>query len=98
MHRTGGRPPLKPTPSQRRRVERMAAKGMSRSEIADTIDVGMSTLVKYFSDECKRGYATCRRDLVVSMWTTARRGRVGAILWVEQRIRERKEPAEKLHG
>ena len=98
MHGTIGRPPFKPTPSQRRRVEGMVAKGMSRSEIADVIGVGLSTLVKYFSDECKRGYATCRRDLVGCMWTVAKRGRFGAILWLEQRIREREEPAGKPLG
>ena len=50
MHGTVGRPPFKPTQSQRRRVEDMAAKGMSRSEITHVIDVGLSTPVKYFSD------------------------------------------------
>ena len=98
MHGTGGRPPSKPTPSQRRRVEGMAAKGMSRRKIADAIGVGLSTLVKYFSAECKRGHAACRRDLVAGMWTAAKRGRVGAILWLEQRIREREEPAGKPLG
>jgi transcriptional regulator with XRE-family HTH domain len=98
MHGTGGRPPFKPTPSQRRRVERMAAKGISRREIADVIGVSRATLDKYFGEECKRGHAICRRDLVACMWTAAKRGRVGAILWLEQRIREREEPTGKPLG
>lgn len=98
IHGIMDRPPFKPTPSQRRRFERMAAKGMSRSEIADVIGVGLLTVVKSFSDECKRGYTTCRRDLVACMWTAAKRGRVGAILWLEQCMREREEPAGKPLG
>jgi hypothetical protein len=64
----------------------MAAKGMSRSEIADVIGVGLLTVVKSFSDECKRGYTTCRRDLVACMWTAAKRaGLVQSCGWSSAR-------------
>ena len=64
----------------------MAAKGMTRAEIAVLIGCCHPTLAKHFGDELARGYARCRLDLVGLMWTAARRGRVSAILWLEQRM------------
>jgi hypothetical protein len=76
----------------------MAARGMSQVEIADVIGVARVTLTKHFGHELARGRAACRRDLLTLMWTAARRGRVGAILWLEQRLRERDEPTGKPLG
>ena len=66
----------------------MAAAGMSRAEITVLIGCSRSTLAKHFADELKRGHARCRQDLVACMWAAARRGRVGAIVWLEQRMSE----------
>ena len=83
---TTGRPPFKATATWRRKVEEMAAKGMSRVEIAVLIGCSRSTLTKHFADELKRGHARCRKELVACMWAAAKRGRVGAIVWLEQRM------------
>ena len=83
---TPGRRPFKATASRRRKVEEMAAKGMLQTEIAVLIGCCHTTLAKHFGDELARGRATCRRDLIACMWTAARRGRVGAVLWLEQRM------------
>ena len=40
------------------------------------------TLTKHFHDELDRGHAQCGQDLVACMWTAARRGKVGAVLWL----------------
>ena len=66
----------------------MAATGMSRTEIAILIGCSRSTLETHFGEELTRGHAKCRRDLLALMWTAARRGQVGAILWLEQRLSE----------
>jgi hypothetical protein len=83
---TTGRRPFKSSASRRRKVEEMAAKGMTRAEIAVLIGCCLPTLAKHFGDELSRGYARCRLDLVGLMWTAARRGQVGAIHWLEKRM------------
>ena len=83
-----GRPCFEATASQRRKVEKLATTGMSRPEIAILIGCCRSTLDAHFGEELARGHARCRRDLLALMWTAARRGRVGAILWLEQRMSE----------
>ena len=85
---TRGRPCFEATASRRRKVEKLATTGMSRTEIAILIGCSRSTLETHFGEELARGHARCRRDLLALMWTAARRGRVGAILWLEQRMNE----------
>lgn len=91
MHGTPGRPPFEPTTSQRRRVEKLAAKGMSQVEIAAVVGIAKKTLAKHFADELARGHGLCRRDLLTFMWAAAKRGRVSAILWLEDRTRDAAE-------
>jgi hypothetical protein len=46
------------------------------------------TLAKYFRDELDRGHAKCKRDILALMWSAAERGKVGAMIWLERRMRE----------
>jgi hypothetical protein len=88
MAGTVGHPCFEATPYRRRKVERLAAKGMSQVEIALLIGCSRPVLAKYFSEELARGHARCRRNIIDFMWAAAGRGKVAAMIWLERRTRE----------
>ena len=53
---TAGRHPFKATASRRRKVEEMAAKGMTQPEIAALIGCCQPTLAKHFRNDLARGH------------------------------------------
>ena len=91
-------PCFKATASRRRRVEEMAAKGMSQREISVLIGCSRPVLVKYFREELDRGHAKCKRDILALMWTAAERGKVSAMIWLERRMREAAGRSEPVLG
>ncbi|MET0529627.1 MAG: helix-turn-helix transcriptional regulator [Microvirga sp.] len=84
------------TASRRCRVERLASKGMSQREIALLIGCSHVTLAKYFRDELDRGHAKCKRDIIALMRAAAEHGKVGAMIWLERRMREAEATAKPL--
>jgi hypothetical protein len=88
MFSSGDRTHFEPTSKQRQRVEKLAALGWTREQIALEFGMFRPTLRKYFGDELFHGRAQCRHTLISCMWKVPLGGRVSAILWLEERTRE----------
>lgn len=89
-----GRPPFKPTPSQRATVEQMRYCGEPAAVIARAIRIDEDTLRKHFVEELANGHAKRRKEVVGFLFAAARKGNVTAQKKLEEmgrgvdRIRE----------
>ncbi len=64
LHRTGGRPPHHPSPTDRRVVELLAAEGIPQSQICRVLEIDEKTLRKHFRRELDRGAAKLEAALI----------------------------------
>lgn len=78
MARPRGRPPFKPTPTQRRQVSIAAGGGMRHNEIALAIGIDIKTLEKHFELELSVGAVQRRMEVLVAMQRAAAKGNVSA--------------------
>src|SRR5262245_26562673 len=76
--RKTGRPPLKPTPKQRRTVEELRSCGESADSIARALRIDVETLRKHFADELAHGHSRRRLEVVGMLFKSARGGNVSA--------------------
>jgi len=76
-----------PTSADREIVERLAAAGHGKTEIAATVAIARDTLRKHFVEELLNGQARHRRDVINMLFESARRGKVSAIIRLEHLTR-----------
>lgn len=74
MKKQRGRPPLKPTATQRQRVRIAAGAGVAHFEIAAALGVSQPTLRKHFAAELHEGAALARVEVAVALHGAALRG------------------------
>lgn len=72
------RPPFKPTAAQKRRVAILAGAGTSHEQIALTIGISRTTLLKHFEFELSIGAYQKRAEVIEAMHAAAKKGNVAA--------------------
>ncbi|MBE1208121.1 hypothetical protein [Aminobacter carboxidus] len=82
-----GRPPFKPTPALRRKVEELVSCGMSKDECARAIGCSTPTLEKYFEEELANGVAKKRAEVIGLLYREAKKGNVTAQKKLEEMTR-----------
>lgn len=102
----GGRPPWKPTPDELKKVEALAARGMTKEQIADCLGIGETTLYEKvkenpeFAKAIKEGKAKGVARVTAALLKNVDLGNVTAQLfwlkcqakWYEARDEEKKDP------
>jgi DNA-binding CsgD family transcriptional regulator len=63
----GGRPPHHPSPTDRRVVELMAAKGIPQAQICAVLDISQKTLRKHYGAELRRGASKLEAALIMHL-------------------------------
>jgi hypothetical protein len=79
MARKPGPPAFKPTATQRRRVTRGIAVGLTMQQLADDLDVSIATVRRVFANEIKRARVNAILDNVDRLDKAASSGNVSAI-------------------
>lgn len=79
-----GRPPLNPSPEQRRTVEEMSMCGISQDRIAKVIGCSSRTLRGRFKVELEAGGDKLRAEVVAGLFAAARKGNVAALKRLEE--------------
>ena len=74
-----GRPAYKPTATQRRRVMRGIAVGLTMQQLADDLDVSMSTVRRAFAAEIKKARVRLILDNLDRLHQAADNGNVSAM-------------------
>ena len=89
-----------PKPEQRKQVEAMAAYGVPGTEIARVIDIGYTTLKKYFRDELDLGHVKANASVAETCFKMATSGKVPAatFFWLKTRARWRERHEIELSG
>jgi DNA-binding CsgD family transcriptional regulator len=72
------RPAFEPTMEQREQVEIQAGAGHSQNEIAAALEISVSTLRKYFSQELLTGAAKRKAEMVKALYSAGINGNVTA--------------------
>ena len=75
-----GRPSFAPTQNQRRKVEDLAAAGVSIQRIAHVIGIDRGTVAQRFAIEIAVGRDLLRAEVVELLFRSARAGKVGAMI------------------
>lgn len=83
----GGRPPFKPTPALRRKVEELVSCSMSQDDVARALGITAPTLVKHFPEELANGAAKKRSEVIGMLYKAARGGNVTAQRKLEEMSR-----------
>ncbi len=78
MARQPGRPPFKPTPTQRRLVRLAAGAGLPHVQIAAALAISQPTLRKAFAGELGTGAARAKLEVVAALHASALRGSAAA--------------------
>ena len=78
MTRPPGRPPFKPTQTQRRLVRLAAGAGLPHVEIAAGLAISQPTLRKAFANELGAGGARARIEVISALHAAALRGSAAA--------------------
>jgi AcrR family transcriptional regulator len=74
-----GPPAFKPTPTQRRRVMRGIAAGLTMQDLADDLGVSIRTVRRAFGSEIKRARTTLILDNLDRLYEAADSGNVSAM-------------------
>jgi hypothetical protein len=90
----------RPTAEKKKLVRTLAAVGIKHEEIAQKIDIALSTLTRYYADELANGRTDANSQIAKSLFEKARGGDTTAmIFWLKCRAgwREahRSDPPEK---
>lgn len=78
MTRPPGRPPFKPTQTQRRLVRLAAGAGLPHVQIAAALAISQPTLRRRFADELGAGGARAKVEVVAALHASALRGSAAA--------------------
>lgn len=82
-----GRPPLEPTPEQRRTVEEMSMCGIAQDRIAKVIGCSSRTLRSRFRGELAAGGDRLRAEVIAGLFAAAGKGNVAALKRLEELAR-----------
>lgn len=93
-----GRPPFKPTPKRRQRVEELISCGMTLGNLSKRIGISEKTLHLHFADELAHGRALRRSEVIELLDAAARKDDAAALCkladMTEDRRADREAPAK----
>lgn len=91
-----GRPPHKPTETDRATAKRLSALGCSHEDIATRLKISADTLVKYYQDELDEGRIDANSAIAGTLFQQAKKGNTAAaIFWLKTRARWRETNSDK---
>jgi hypothetical protein len=86
QHKPAGRPSHAPTAATRTTVAMMAAIGTRYEVIGQSLQIGVSTLTKYYPVELRDGLELANAKVAASLYNSALKGNLGAqIFWLKTR-------------